>query len=68
MQCYVPSMYFHYNRGFAFLPPVRRDYGEGTYPPCISKILDKQSKSVEQCKSDKQCKSPHFHITYRLYI
>ena len=30
IECYVPSMYFHYDGGFAFAPPVRRDYGEGT--------------------------------------
>eukprot|EP00957_Ditylum_brightwellii_P058430 4430948-Ditylum_brightwellii.AAC.1 len=32
MECYVPSMYLHYDGGFAFAPPVCRDYGEGTFP------------------------------------
>eukprot|EP00957_Ditylum_brightwellii_P203782 15336196-Ditylum_brightwellii.AAC.1 len=31
-------------------------YREGTFPPCISNVLDKQ------------CKSPLIHITYPLYV
>jgi len=45
IQCYVSSMYFHYDGGFAFLPPVRRDYGEGTFPPCISNVRDERRES-----------------------
>eukprot|EP00957_Ditylum_brightwellii_P056541 4286901-Ditylum_brightwellii.AAC.1 len=26
-------MYVHYNGGFMFVPPVGRDYKEGTFPP-----------------------------------
>eukprot|EP00957_Ditylum_brightwellii_P152707 11624105-Ditylum_brightwellii.AAC.1 len=33
MECYLPLMYFHYDRGFTFASPVHRDYGEGTFPP-----------------------------------
>eukprot|EP00957_Ditylum_brightwellii_P020045 1512751-Ditylum_brightwellii.AAC.1 len=39
IECYVPSMYFHYDGAFAFAPPVRRDYGEGTFPSCIPNML-----------------------------
>eukprot|EP00957_Ditylum_brightwellii_P047134 3579439-Ditylum_brightwellii.AAC.1 len=62
IQCYVPSMYFHYNVGFAFPPLVQRHCGEGTCPPCISNAQDERSKS------DKQCESPHAYVTQRLYV
>jgi len=51
IQCYVSLMYFHYDGELAlFAPPVRRDYGEGTFPPCISNV------------QDERCKSTQFHV------
>eukprot|EP00957_Ditylum_brightwellii_P101178 7710680-Ditylum_brightwellii.AAC.1 len=55
-------MYFHYDGGLAFLSPVRRDYGEGTFPPCNLDVLDEQSES------DERRESSHFHVAYRLYV
>eukprot|EP00957_Ditylum_brightwellii_P046327 3515646-Ditylum_brightwellii.AAC.1 len=54
--------HFQYDREFAFLPPVHRNYGEGTFPPCILNGL------YEQSKSDKRRESPHGYITYHLYV
>eukprot|EP00957_Ditylum_brightwellii_P197976 15082224-Ditylum_brightwellii.AAC.1 len=52
----VSLMYFHYNGGFAFAPPVRRYYGEGSFPPCISNVRDERRESL------------HAYVTYRLYV
>eukprot|EP00957_Ditylum_brightwellii_P087051 6626340-Ditylum_brightwellii.AAC.1 len=43
--------------GVRICAPVCRDYGEGTFPPCISIVQDKQSES------DEQCESSHAYVT-----